>query len=288
MNISVVIRTFNEERRIGAVLEKLRAQKGSRRSLEIIVVDSGSGDRTLEIAQKYGARVITIKPEDFNYSATLNMGIESAKGDIIVIISGHAVPCSDDWLGKLTMHFNDIRVAGVYCRQIPWPDAPWHEIVRLESQFPPVSRRFSRNDSTELMNFSNAASCIRRKCWIQHPFAVASAAEDLEWSEFMIREGYDIVYEAGDSVFHSHNDSPIEAAKRLIEIEKAMDSRLCRKRNLLLTVRQGLGRLFRDIRQILKTPHCHGKKLSCILESARCVFWFMVKFKASDLPRDFK
>jgi len=288
VDISVVIRTFNEEQRIGAVLEKLRAQKGSWHSLEIVIVDSGSSDKTLEIAQKYDTHIITMKPEDFNYSAALNMGIELAKGDIIVIISGHAVPCSDDWLEKLALHFNDSRVAGVYCRQIPWPDAPWHEIERLESQFPPVSRRFSRNDSLELMHFSNAASCIGRKCWIQHPFSVASAAEDFEWSELMIRKGYDIVYEAGGSVFHSHNDSPREAAKRLIAIERAMDSRLCRKRSLLLTIRQGLGRLYRDIRQIHKTPNCHGKKLSCILESTRCVFWFMVNFKASDLPRDFK
>jgi rhamnosyltransferase len=285
MKISVVIRTLNEEEHLGTVLEKLRAQEEYGPELEIIVVDSGSRDKTLDIAGKWGAQIFAIKPCQFNYSTALNMGIEKAHGDVILILSGHAVPCSPDWLEKILKHFDDSRVAGVYCRQVPWPDAPWHEMERLERQFPDTSRRFSAGCPTDDLHFSNAASCIRRDLWSRQPFAVVPAAEDLQWAKWAIGNGHDIIYEASASAWHSHSESSGAVARRRITIEHAADARLGRRRTFLLTLRQGLGWLLADAGDILKTPHCRGKRVQCLMQSVKSVFWYIMHFRAVE-PTD--
>src|SRR2546426_8813839 len=81
VTLSVVIVTYNEEADIGRTLESVmplvRDGKG-----EIIVVDSGSTDRTLEIARSFGAKVF-IEPWK-GYAAQKNSAIEKARGDWIL------------------------------------------------------------------------------------------------------------------------------------------------------------------------------------------------------------
>lgn len=76
--VSFVIRTKNEGKFIGKVLGLL--QKQTYQNFEIIIVDSGSTDRTLEAVKKFRVKLIKIKPQDFNYSYALNLGISNAKG----------------------------------------------------------------------------------------------------------------------------------------------------------------------------------------------------------------
>src|SRR2546422_5461654 len=81
VTLSVVIVTYSEEADIGRTLESVmplvRDGKG-----EIIVVDSGSTDRTLEIARSFGAKVF-IEPWK-GYAAQKNSAIEKARGDWIL------------------------------------------------------------------------------------------------------------------------------------------------------------------------------------------------------------
>ena len=58
--VSVVIRCFNEEKHIGALLERVYQQ--TIRNPEVIVVDSGSTDRTLEVARRYPVQVEQVQP----------------------------------------------------------------------------------------------------------------------------------------------------------------------------------------------------------------------------------
>ncbi len=81
MTLSVVIITYNEEANIGRALESVRALVGDGKG-EIIVVDSGSTDRTVEIAQSYGARVFI--EEWKGYAAQKNSAIDKATGDWIL------------------------------------------------------------------------------------------------------------------------------------------------------------------------------------------------------------
>ena len=85
---SVIIRCYNEADHIGKLLHGLSQQ--SMQNFEIILVDSGSTDGTIEIAEEYGVdEIVYIDPEDFSFGRALNYGCEAARGDICVFASAH-------------------------------------------------------------------------------------------------------------------------------------------------------------------------------------------------------
>src|SRR4051794_24954760 len=132
--VGVVIRTLNESELIGRCLETLAGQNSSY-ELDIVVVDSGSTDGTVEIARSHGARIVDIDPADFDYSKALNVGVEATRGELVVSLSAHAIPTNDQWVAGMTAPFEDPKVAGVSCRQVPWDDATWLEVHRIRRVF---------------------------------------------------------------------------------------------------------------------------------------------------------
>lgn len=85
MQLSVVIITFNEEANIGRTLQSVQPLVADGKG-EIIVVDSGSTDRTIEIAKSYGAKVFI--EEWKGYAAQKNSAIDKASGDWILSLDG--------------------------------------------------------------------------------------------------------------------------------------------------------------------------------------------------------
>lgn len=81
MRISVIIPAYNEEQVIGRILDQLKVYNYH----EIIVVDDGSKDRTIEIAQEHGARIVR-HPYNIGNGAAVKSGIRAAEGDIIVLM----------------------------------------------------------------------------------------------------------------------------------------------------------------------------------------------------------
>ncbi len=81
MNLSIVIITFNEEANIGRTLESVKPLVADGKG-EIIVVDSGSTDRTVDIAKSYGAKVFV--EEWKGYAAQKNSAIHKASGDWVL------------------------------------------------------------------------------------------------------------------------------------------------------------------------------------------------------------
>ena len=57
--------------------------------IEIILVDSGSNDKTLSIANKHKIIITHIEKKSFTFGRSLNIGCDIATGDILVFISGH-------------------------------------------------------------------------------------------------------------------------------------------------------------------------------------------------------
>lgn len=86
----------------------------SRLDFEVIIVDSGSTDRTLEIAKDFPIRkVINLPESDFNYSYALNLGIKEFWGKYLGIISGHSLPVSRTWYEDAMKNFSDPKMAAV-------------------------------------------------------------------------------------------------------------------------------------------------------------------------------
>ena len=105
MQATVVIPALNEEEFIGDCLRSLRAQ--TRPPAEIIVVDNGSTDRTVEIAKRYADRVIIIP--SVSIVELRQAGAEEARNPIIVSTDADTT-YPTDWLETLTAHFSDPSV----------------------------------------------------------------------------------------------------------------------------------------------------------------------------------
>ena len=273
---SVVIRTLNEEASLGRLLDELAAQIGGPK-LDVLVVDSGSTDATVAIARSKGARVIEIPAESFHYSRALNLGIENTQGELVVILSAHSIPCTRDWLSRVAARFIDPEVAGVFTRQVAWPSAYWREVVRIRNTYGDAVRSFGPAESGQSVPFSNAASCVRRSVWQARPFTLP-AAEDTDWATWAVSQGHRIVSEASVAVFHSHDESSRDAARRLIHLEQSADLKLGRTRSLPLTVRQAIGALARDTVELTRYEPSLLRRLPLIWESSVRSFWFVRDF----------
>lgn len=199
--ISVVIRCFNEERHLGRLLESLCGQ--TVQPAEIVIVDSGSTDRTLEIAGRFRARVIRIPPAEFTFGRSLNRGCAAATGDTLVFASAHVYPVGSDWLERLTGPLSDSEVGLVYGRQVGCEATRFSEHQVFGKHFPPVS------DLDQLVPFcNNANAAIRRSHWERHPYDESlTGLEDVAWAVWMKAQGLRIVYSAEAAIVHVHEES---------------------------------------------------------------------------------
>jgi glycosyltransferase involved in cell wall biosynthesis len=201
MKVSIVIRSKNEERFIGAVLARVLEQEGAD-PYDVLVLDSGSQDRTLDIVRGFPVRLATMPPEQFTFGRALNHGVSLTSGDIVVFLSAHCVPRERTWLRALTAPLmSDVQVAATYGRQEPMPGVNPFEEIELERTFGPTA------DSAVLAHFSNANSAIRRHLVTQYPFdEIMSGGEDFLWAQGL-PSSYTVRYVATASVFHSHPPS---------------------------------------------------------------------------------
>lgn len=102
MKISVVIPAYNEEKYIGKCLESIVGQ--NELPDEIIVVDNNCTDKTVEIAQKFGARIVKEKKQGMIQAR--NAGFDAAKYEIIARTDADAI-LPPDWISKIKEHFKD-------------------------------------------------------------------------------------------------------------------------------------------------------------------------------------
>lgn len=212
--ISVIIRTKNEAKDIGKCLELIKNQ--SFQPLDIILVDSGSTDGTVEIVKQWqDVKIIEMPASEFTFGRSLNIGFEAAKGDVVISISAHAFPCDKYWLENNLKHFDNLDVAGVYGKQVPHPDA-WPPVQREYLSFYGEKLRVQTDpDNSRDHIFSNANSAIRRQCWEKRKFdEQLTGSEDMEWAWAMLKLGYKIIYEPAAGVYHSHNEPLNKLFKR--------------------------------------------------------------------------
>lgn len=198
---SIIIRTFNEEKHLGNLLRTIAEQ--DYRDYEIIIVDAGSTDRTLEIAAKFPVKIVEIESRDFTFGYALNVGCKEARGKYLVVASAHVLPVDNEWLSHLVAPFSNERTAKVYGRQLG------HQTSKFSEQ-----RDFKRIFGTEpietsvpldYVNHANAA--LRRELWEKRHFdEYLFGLEDVEWAKYITGEGYLIQYEPKAAVYHIHGE----------------------------------------------------------------------------------
>ncbi len=196
--VTVVMRSKNSDWVIGQALAALFSQ--DYKDFELLVIDSGSTDRTLELLSHYPHRLIEIEPEEYFPGPVLNRGMEASDTEIVVFQNSDGVPLAPDTLGKIVAAFDDPSVSAALARQLPRPEADSWVRRDYASSFPDAPR------TPPWITLSMPFAAVRRSAWKKHPFySDAWGSEDTEWGQWAKRSGLQIAYVSDALLMHSHN-----------------------------------------------------------------------------------
>jgi rhamnosyltransferase len=219
---SILVLTKNEAHNIEACLKAVYAQADVD-PFEVIIVDSGSTDTTLEIARRYPVRIEQIPAESFHHARTRNFAAGLASGDTLVYLVADAAPVSDTWLKGLTGNFADPGVGAVYGRQMPRPGSSVERQDALDAVY--GERRIVKDPNHRnglgyrFYHFSDVNAAMRRSVWEATRFPEElKVFEDLGIAKRILDAGWKIVYEPEACVFHSHHHTTIGLFKRYFDI----------------------------------------------------------------------
>ena len=220
--VSIVILTKNGEKTIQKCLKNLFDQCFL--DFEVIIIDSGSNDNTLQIASNFPIRLKRIYPKDFHHAQTRNLGISFCRGKYVVFLTQDAYPLNSLWLEELLKPFENKQVGAAYSRQIPRGDANPVERAFLLQTYPKfVKKDLSSDLETEnpddFVVLSDVSSAYRRNLVKFNP--LVEACEDQEMGLRLLKAGYGIVYVPTSLVSHSHNFSLVDLLKRYQMVGKA-------------------------------------------------------------------
>lgn len=227
--LSVVINTKNSPTFFKEILQKYKYQKGFK-TVEIIIVDSGSTDNTLPIARELNCKIIEIKAEQFRHGRSRNIGVEAAIGKYIINTVSDAIPTSLDMAYKLAMKLEENKATAISVRQIPRFDA---DLFAVWSVWQHSNFMFSSKGEEiwveNINNFDSLNPTEKRKISvIEDVFVMHDAkqiknqkydnetrfAEDLLLSINYIRKGNKIGLITSEAVIHSHSRTPEYFLKR--------------------------------------------------------------------------
>jgi hypothetical protein len=198
--ISILIRTSNSEKPLRVLLSRLQTGLQD----EIILVDSGSKDGTVALAEESGARVIR-NDGPFNYSRTLNLGFQAAGNERVLVLSVHCVPVNGDFLegyrealGRLASGWAVVYGMQVFSRK----------------QSDQVDKNLKIHTGPEVLTqfpgAGNANALYSKRAWDLHPFNEnLPTGEDREWLNWAARAGLVCAQAPEACVYYRHPGGPI-------------------------------------------------------------------------------
>ncbi len=219
MKVSILIPTKNGEEYLEECLTAVFKQKTSF-DFEVVCVDSGSTDKTLEIVKNFSVKLFQIPPLEFNHGTTRNLLASKARGEYLVFITQDVVPVDENWLRNMIEPFEkDSEIAGIFGRQSPridcdpfqrkllneFMDSFGKELTIYQLKTDNREKEFEANKHV-LTFFSSANSALRRSVWEKIPFRKMDAGgEDQQWAKEILLAGYKKAYQPKAEVYHSHN-----------------------------------------------------------------------------------
>ena len=227
---SVVLLTFNGERYLRGVLDSVFSQTTSFQ-YEVILIDSGSTDGTLDIARSFPVKMHEIPNSEFNHGETRNLGARLARGQFVAYLTQDATPASESWLQSLVNAFEiGPKVAAVYGLHTPRPDCdpvtkrdmeeffsmmgPKDQATTWYIEDGQASREKYQKNEGILGFYSDVNSCLRKRIWEKIPYRALDYAEDQAFGRDILQSGYWKVYEPRAAVIHSHSYPLLEYFRR--------------------------------------------------------------------------
>ena len=201
--VSVIIRTLNEEKYLSELLNSIKKQFSNDFEAEVVIVDSGSTDKTLDIAKSFSARITFIEKEKFSFGRSLNLGCEFAIGKYFVFVSGHCIPKDENWLYNLVLPLKDGVCHYTYGRQEARDNTKFSENQLFLKYFPDINQI-----PQEGFFCNNANAALSKSVWEKYKFnEILTGCEDMELAKRLCADGGKIGYVAGASVFHIHDET---------------------------------------------------------------------------------
>jgi len=227
---SVIIPTLDAGPGLARVLEAVTNQK-TPWPYEVLVIDSGSTDGTLELIQKYPCvKLHQIDKKDFNHGGTRNLGAQLTTGEFIAFLTHDALPANENWLYNLvTALAKHPKAAGAFGKHLPYAEASAFTKRDLNTHFDLIAahplyvdkktnkKRYDDKDQgwRQFLHFySDNNSCMRRSVWKKIPYREVKFGEDQIWADDIIKAGYGKVYAIRAAVYHSHDFAPEENRER--------------------------------------------------------------------------
>ncbi len=238
--VSFVIRTLNEGKTIEEVLKRIFSCNWDG-EIEVVIVDSGSEDETLDIASRFGCKIVKIRREDWSWGRSLNLGISFTTFPWVFILSGHCFISSKDFVSKAVFLLtNDDMLAAVYGRQIPIDFVDPFEELELLTWFPSCEKDIRMGPySFRWTGISNACCLLRKDSWLKVKFREdVSSMDDGYWAYAVRQKGYALLYSSKFGVYHSHRFNPSTVYRRwywrMYEFFRFMDTVCVHKKYRLI------------------------------------------------------
>lgn len=209
MKVSIVLRTYNEQRHLRELLRGIEGQRFDG-ELETIIVDSGSTDDTLRIASDFPVRVVPICKEEFSFGRSLNIGCAAARGDALAFVSGHCIPVDEHWIARLVAPLSRGEVAYSYGGQLGNEKSHFSERQIFTKYFPPHSKL-----PQDGFYCNNANAALLRSVWEATRFdEELTGLEDMHLAKRLVSQGHRVGYVADAAVFHLHNETWPQVRRR--------------------------------------------------------------------------
>lgn len=193
--VAIVMRAKNEMPHAERTLAALQIQ--TLRNFDLVAVDSGSTDGTMEQLERTAQRVIHIAPEDYVPGKVLNHAIAQTAADIIVLLNADAVPQSEQWFERLIRPILENEADATFSRQIARPNARFIVAYDYERAYDPARMR---------PGFFSAVACaFKRTLWEARRFREEGYAEDAAWARACMADGARFRLVSESVVEHSHN-----------------------------------------------------------------------------------
>ncbi|WP_294966997.1 glycosyltransferase [Sulfurimonas sp.] len=206
-NVTVIMRTFNVEWVIDQALVALMKQKNV--EIELIIVDSGSSDSTLDIVSNYSHKFIEIEPGTYFPGKVLNKAVSEAKTELIVFINSDVVLLDSYAISKLIEPLSNSDTAASYGRQVIRPEADLWVRHDYEKAFTVIGNQ------PKWMHYSLPIAAMKKSVWEMQKFYTDSwGSEDTHWGVQIKNKGYKIAYVKDAIAMHSHNYTLKQLASR--------------------------------------------------------------------------
>jgi glycosyltransferase involved in cell wall biosynthesis len=215
-SVSIVIPTLNAGPEFPWLLRKLGAQRGLR-GIEIVIVDSGSHDGTVEIARAAGCTVVEIPPSDFSHSYARNTGADAACGDYLLFMVQDAYPIGDYWVYGILCYLlehADQKLVATSCAEYSRSDSDmmYDSMINTHYRFLGCLDydsigKYQGDDHMSLRSYgqlSDVSCLISREIFARYNYR-NDYAEDLDLGIRLIKDGYSVAMLASVKVVHSHD-----------------------------------------------------------------------------------